>query len=73
MLARQGKLEDAEKEYRAALRLKAENPEAHFNLGCCLASQGRRAEAEGEYLLALQQRPDYPAAREELEAIRKTR
>jgi Ca-activated chloride channel family protein len=53
-----------------ALSLRPENPQAHFNLGYCLARQGQRAEAEEQYLQALRQRPDYPEARQQLEALK---
>jgi Flp pilus assembly protein TadD len=53
-----------------ALNLKGDNPQAHFNLGYCLARQGRRKEAEQQYVLALQQRPDYQEARQQLEALK---
>jgi Flp pilus assembly protein TadD len=54
------------------LSLRPENPEAHFNLGYCLARQGRRMEAQEQYATALRERPDYPEARQQWEALKKS-
>jgi serine/threonine-protein kinase len=57
-----GRREEAEKEYREALRLNPASPTAHYNLGLLLAHQGKPAEAEREYREALRLMPDLPDA-----------
>jgi FOG: TPR repeat len=58
VLASQGELENAEKNYRLALELKAEFPEALQNYGDLLARQGRVDEAARTYAAALKLKPD---------------
>jgi WD40 repeat protein/tetratricopeptide (TPR) repeat protein len=53
----QGKYSDAEAEYREALRVRPNYPEAHARLGMALACQGKEVEAEAEYRQALDLRP----------------
>jgi Tfp pilus assembly protein PilF len=48
-----GRVEDAEKDYRKAIALKADFSEAHNNLGQLLARRGRHAEALEQFDLAL--------------------
>jgi serine/threonine-protein kinase len=64
LLGEHGRAEEAEREFRAALRLQPDNPDAHYNLGHVLEGQGpgRAAEAEREYREALRTQPDYPDA-----------
>jgi tetratricopeptide (TPR) repeat protein len=47
---------------RAAVLLKPDVPEAHFDSGFALASQGKLAEAIAEYRTALRLKPDYAEA-----------
>ena len=54
----------------AALRLRPNYAEAHFNLGNTLVVDGRWDEAIAEYEEALHAQPDYPAARKNLELAR---
>ena len=56
------RLTEAVAEYQAALRIKPDNVEAHYNMGNALASQGRIAEAMAEYRETLRLRPDWPPA-----------
>jgi Flp pilus assembly protein TadD len=67
-LAEQGKLPEAIAEYREALQLKPDYPEAHNNLGNALAGQGNLEAAIAEYREALQLKPDYPEAHNNLGA-----
>lgn len=58
-------LENSDEEaecYRAALRLRADYPEAHNNLAVLLRARGEQAEAAKHYQEALEFRPDYPEA-----------
>ena len=57
-----GKLEEAIAEYREALRLKPDYPEAHANLGNALKDQGKLDEAITECREALRLKPDYAEA-----------
>jgi tetratricopeptide (TPR) repeat protein len=59
MLSKQGELEKAQKNYRSALELKAEFPEALYNYGALLAREGRVDEAAKNYAEALKLRPDF--------------
>jgi tetratricopeptide (TPR) repeat protein len=54
-----GKQEEAEEEYREALRLKPDYAQAHNNLGGTL---GKHEEAEEEYREAIRLKPDYAKA-----------
>ena len=59
-LRNQGKLDEAIAEYREAMRLKPDYPEAHNNLGVTLKDQGKLDEAIAEYREALRLKPDTP-------------
>ncbi len=48
-LKRQGKLEEAIAEFRAAIRINPDDAEAHFHLGNALNGQGKLEEAIAEY------------------------
>jgi hypothetical protein len=54
----QGRAAEAEQEFREAIRLRPDLPEAHYNLGLLLARQNKLAEAEREYREALRLRSD---------------
>ena len=58
----QGKLDEAVAEYRAAIRLKPDYAEAHYNLGIALTDQGKLDEAVAEYRAAIRLQPDYAEA-----------
>jgi Tfp pilus assembly protein PilF len=58
LLAKQGRVPEAEKEFREALRLQPDFPGAHNNLGLALAGQNQPAEAEKEYREAIRLKPD---------------
>jgi tetratricopeptide (TPR) repeat protein len=53
-----GKLPEAEQEFREALALKPNSPEAHYNLGNILLRQRRPAEAEPFFREALRLKPN---------------
>ena len=57
---REGRLAEAESQYREAIRFDPENPELSFNLGLALSQRGRLREAETCFRRALQQGPDRP-------------
>jgi Flp pilus assembly protein TadD len=64
------RFEEAEREFRAILELKAVDHYAHFALGRCLEKQGRPDEAYGHYRMATFFRPqsrDYRRALDKLE------
>jgi WD40 repeat protein/serine/threonine protein kinase/tetratricopeptide (TPR) repeat protein len=56
-LSRLGRYAEAVAQYREALRLRPDDPEAHAKLGIALACQGKDAEAEAEYRQAPGLRP----------------
>jgi tetratricopeptide (TPR) repeat protein len=58
LLFDQGKLTEAEQEFREALRNQPDFAWVHNHLGVLLASQGKLAEAEAEYRAALHSNPD---------------
>jgi Flp pilus assembly protein TadD len=53
-----GRKEDAEAEYRDALRINPDYADAHNNLGLLLDDMGRKEDAEAEYRDALRINPD---------------
>ncbi len=57
LLAKQGKLPEAEAEYLAALKLQSEFADAWFNLGNVHARQGREEEAKKDFATALRLKP----------------
>jgi tetratricopeptide (TPR) repeat protein len=61
-LFQQGRKEEAEAHYRAALKLKPDFGEAHNNLGVTLFAQARYEEAVREYDEALLRQPHYARA-----------
>jgi len=69
VLTELGRAEEALPHYRAALRLKAKNPEAHFNLGMALVRLSKRNEAELHFKEALRLKPDYEQAQRQLESL----
>jgi len=60
VLSSQGRLDDAAREYQAALSLKPTDPVAHSNLGIIYTRLGRYADAIAQYHLALDTAPDDP-------------
>lgn len=56
---KQGRVEEAIREYREALKLDPDHLEAHHNLGATYAKQGRLEEAIQEYLIALSLQPGF--------------
>lgn len=57
---RQGRHDEAAREYRKALSLRPNSLEAHINLGIVYDKTGRVNEAEREYEAALQLDPNFP-------------
>jgi hypothetical protein len=53
LLARQGRVEEAEAAYREVIRIDPQNADAHLGLGLLLARQGRVEEAEAAYREAI--------------------
>ncbi len=58
----QGKVREAEREYREALRIFPGMPEVANNLGSLLVEQGRHLEAIDQFRLALRGKPTYAMA-----------
>ena len=56
----EGKVDDAIAEYRAALRLDPDSPEAHLNLGIALVVKGKLDEAIAEFREAFRSSPTRP-------------
>jgi tetratricopeptide (TPR) repeat protein len=54
-----GRLDEAEKECREAIRIDPDSAVAHYNLGSLLNNKGREEDAEAEYRGALRINPDY--------------
>jgi Tfp pilus assembly protein PilF len=65
----EGRTDEAIEEYKQALRLKTEYPEAHYNLGRVYYSQGLKEEAIAEYKLAIRMKPDFVEAQVNLGTI----
>ena len=63
---------EAYREFKAALDIDQNYPEAHYNLGRVYKIQGFIKEALVEFQIAVQLKPDYLAAKRELEALKKT-
>jgi Tfp pilus assembly protein PilF len=57
---REGKIEQAMKEYERALRIEPDSADAHFNLGFLYVRQERFREAAAEYEKASKLDPPYP-------------
>jgi tetratricopeptide (TPR) repeat protein len=58
-LSKQGELQKAEKNFRSALELKPEFPEALYNYGSLLRKQGKAEDAARNYAAALRLKPDF--------------
>jgi tetratricopeptide (TPR) repeat protein len=71
VLGRLGRPEEAVAHCRASLRLKPDDPDAHYNLGNALAAQGRKAEARDEFSKVLAANPSHAGARQALENLEK--
>jgi Flp pilus assembly protein TadD len=64
-----GQLPDAIAEFQAALRIKPDYPEAHYNLGIALYKTGQVSEAISEYQAALRIDLDYADAHDNLGTV----
>jgi tetratricopeptide (TPR) repeat protein len=62
-LAQAGQFDAAIAEFRGALELRADFPEAHYHLALAYEQQGHTEEAVEEYRRAIQLRPDFTQAR----------
>jgi tetratricopeptide (TPR) repeat protein len=62
LLKELNRYEEAEKEYKEALRINPDDALAHYNLGVLLYELKRYDEAEKEYREALRINPDYAEA-----------
>jgi len=62
LLTAQGKLAEAEKHYREAIRLRFDSEDAHYDYGNMLVKAGRLDEAIAQYRQALQLKPADPEA-----------
>jgi tetratricopeptide (TPR) repeat protein len=63
-LARNGRLPEAEKEFRRAIELQPERADAHYGLGRVLGDQNKNQEAITEFRTATEIQPDYAEAYE---------
>ena len=62
----QGKLDAALSQYREAVRIRSDYPDAHYGIALVLKRQGSMSEAIQQYREALRFRPDWPAVLLEL-------
>jgi tetratricopeptide (TPR) repeat protein len=65
----EGKLDDAIREYNAAVGLAPAMPNAYYGLGCVLLKQNRTNEAIPYFSEALRLNPQFKEAREQLQAL----
>jgi tetratricopeptide (TPR) repeat protein len=65
----QGKITEAINHYQEALRLNANNPEAHFNLAFALLRANQKAEAAAHLAEGLRLNPNNADARRQLEVL----
>jgi tetratricopeptide (TPR) repeat protein len=63
---KEGRAEEAIKEYLAAIKIKPDFAEAHYNLGVAYDKEGRTEEAMKEYITATKIKPDYAEAHSNL-------
>jgi tetratricopeptide (TPR) repeat protein len=68
-LKRDGKLEEALKQYREAARLYPDDPIARYNLGVTLVQQGKLAEAREQFAITLRLSPGDAEAGSNLRAV----
>ena len=68
-ISKRGKILEAEKQYRQAVRLDPDYALAHFNLASVLQKQGKNAEAVKHFTAAIQIRPAYAEAHNNLGMI----
>ena len=66
VLMNQGRVAEAESQFRQSLRTNPQNAQAHNNLGVALATQGKYGDAIGEFKKALEINPSYPGAKDNL-------
>ncbi|MEK6876843.1 MAG: tetratricopeptide repeat protein [Nanoarchaeota archaeon] len=64
--SKQGRLDEAIREYMTAIKLRPDAPIVHHNLGNVYSKQGRFDEAIKEYMIALRLKADYVEAYNEL-------
>ena len=62
-------MDEAMREYQAALRINPDYSDAHNNLGVVYWQRGRLDEAKREFQTALRLNPRYVAARNNLKAV----
>jgi tetratricopeptide (TPR) repeat protein len=65
-LRKNGDLDGAIAEYRAALRLDPDYVNAHHNMGLALHAQGKMADAKEEFKKVLKLLPDTPANQQKI-------
>jgi tetratricopeptide (TPR) repeat protein len=65
----EGNLDDAIREYDAAVSLAPAMPNAYYGLGCVLLKQNRMKEAIPYFSEALRLNPAFTKAREQLQAL----
>ena len=73
VLDEKGQIDEAMRQYQAALRLKPDYAEAHFNLGNALSRKGQMDEAIRQFQEALRLKPDFAAARKNLDVMLATK
>jgi Flp pilus assembly protein TadD len=66
---RQGRLREAVSRISEALKIRADYPDAHNNLGVALMRQGRYKEAGGHFEEALRLRPGYRDAQKNRDLV----
>ena len=66
-----GKVPEAFSQYQKALRVNADSPPLHYDMGVALEKLGRREEAIEQYEMALRIDPDFTAAQNALARLSK--
>jgi protein O-GlcNAc transferase len=73
LLLEAGQLDEAVKEFRAALAIAPDSVETHNNLGIALGSQGKLDEAIEQFRAALAIRPNFAETKRNLEMAQRQR